>query len=68
MDMEKRLRRRFVLLATLAMGVVMLVLCVGLNLFNLWNQRAEAMRTLSYLSQNNGSFQTLPPQQSWGQP
>ncbi|WP_204888617.1 sensor histidine kinase [Pseudoflavonifractor phocaeensis] len=68
MDMEKRLRRRFVLLATLAMGVVMLVLCVGLNLFNLWNQRAEAMRTLSYLSQNNGSFQTLPPQQNWVQP
>lgn len=67
MDLKKKLRRRFTLLATLAMGVVMLVLCVGLNLFNLWNQHEEAMRTLTYLSQNNGAFLSLPPQQNWTQ-
>ena len=44
--MARRLQRRFVLLATLAMGVVMLVLCVGLNLFSFWSQYDQSMRAL----------------------
>ena len=44
--MARRLQRRFVLLATLAMGVVMLVLCVGLNLFSFWSQYDQSMHAL----------------------
>lgn len=60
--MARRLRRRFVLLATLAMAVVMLVLCVGLNLFNSWSQYNQTFHALEYLSENGGQLLEAPPQ------
>lgn len=59
--MARRLQRRFVLLATLAMGVVMLVLCVGLNLFSFWSQYDQSMHALEYLSLNGGQLPETPP-------
>lgn len=66
--MARRLQRRFVLLATLAMGVVMLVLCVGLNLFSFWSQYDQSMHALEYLSLNGGQLPETPPQLRDGSP
>ena len=67
--MIKRLRKRFIRIATLAVTGVMLVLCIALNTANFLSGRAEQQRMLDMICDNQGTLPSAPPgggQQSGG--
>ena len=69
--MIKRLRKRFIRIATLAVTGVMLVLCIALNTANFLSVRAEQQRMLDMICDNQGTLPSAPPgggQQPGGQP
>ena len=59
--MIKRLRKRFIRIATLAVTGVMLVLCIALNTANFLSVRAEQQRMLDMICDNQGTLPSAPP-------
>ena len=59
--MIKRLRKRFIRIATLAVTGVMLVLCIALNTANFLSVRAEQQRMLDMICDNPGTLPSAPP-------
>ena len=59
--MIKRLRKRFIRIATLAVTGVMLVLCIALNTANFLSVRAEQQRMLDMICNNQGTLPSAPP-------
>ena len=55
--MIKRLQKRFIRIATLAVAAVLTVLCLAVNLANAVNVNAELREMLQTIAQNSG---TLP--------
>lgn len=54
--MIKKLKKRFILIAMLAVTGVMLVLCLTLNILNFVSVNSQLNRTLDSISSNSGSF------------
>ncbi len=54
--MIKKLKKRFILIAMLAVTGVMLILCVTLNILNFASVNSQLNRTLDSISGNSGSF------------
>ena len=59
--MIKRLRKRFIRIATLAVTGVMLVLCIALNTANFLSVRAEQQRMLDMICDNQGTLPSRAP-------
>ena len=54
--MIKRLRNRFILIATLSVAAVMLLLTVVLNVANYWSTDADLRQTLDLIYENQGTI------------
>lgn len=60
--MIKRLRKRFIRIATLAVAAVLLVLCVSINLANYISVTGGLHETLRMISENEGVIPHMPPE------
>ncbi len=59
--MIKRLRRKFIRIAMLAVSSVMLLLCFIVNIANYISVNADLTQMLQVISQNQGTIPDLPP-------
>lgn len=59
--MIRRLRRRFIRIATLAVAAVLLLLCLSVNLANYFSVTGGLHDTLRMIADNEGSIPRMPP-------
>ena len=66
--MIKRLQKRFIRIATLAVAAVLTVLCLAVNLANAVNVNAELREMLQTIAQNSGTLPQNPGARPNGKP